>query len=144
MRLLCPWDFQARILVCVAISSSRGIFPTQGCNLRLLNSHIGRRVLYCCWATGEAPERSSRCILYTLSHFSPTVVLLDAVRRGVCLLCWWRTRSGTSLAVHWLRLPTSTAGGGSSIPGGWTCKAKKINKERKKKEKEKKNYTLIN
>ena len=35
-RLLCPWDFQARILEWVAISSSRG-FPTQGSYLYLLH-----------------------------------------------------------------------------------------------------------
>ena len=37
-RFLCPWGFsQARRLEWVAISSSRGIFPTQGLNLPLLH-----------------------------------------------------------------------------------------------------------
>ena len=37
-RLLCPWGFsQARRLEWVAMSSSRGIFPTQGSNLPLLH-----------------------------------------------------------------------------------------------------------
>ena len=31
-RVLCPWDFQARIPEWVAVSYSRGIFPTQGLN----------------------------------------------------------------------------------------------------------------
>ena len=35
-RLLCPWILQARILERVAMSSSRGIFPTQESNLSLL------------------------------------------------------------------------------------------------------------
>ena len=35
-RLLCPWILQARILESVAMSSSRGIFPTQESNLSLL------------------------------------------------------------------------------------------------------------
>ena len=34
--LLCPWDFPASILEWAAISSSRGIIPTQGSNLGLL------------------------------------------------------------------------------------------------------------
>ena len=45
--------FQARILEWVAISSSRGIFPTQGLNLCLF---IGRLILYYC-TTWEAPPK---------------------------------------------------------------------------------------
>ena len=37
-----------KILELVAISSSRGIFPTQGSNLRLLYLYIGRQILYHC------------------------------------------------------------------------------------------------
>ena len=37
MRLLCPWIPQAKILQWVAISSSRGIFLTQGSNQSLLS-----------------------------------------------------------------------------------------------------------
>ena len=48
-----PGIFQARILEWVALSSSRGIFPTQGSNSRLLHrqldssplSHLGRDIL---------------------------------------------------------------------------------------------------
>ena len=43
-RVLCPRDFPARIVEWVAISSSRGIFPTQGSNPSLLHC---RRILYC-------------------------------------------------------------------------------------------------
>ena len=39
-RLLCPWDFQARVLEWVAIPFCRGIFPTQGSNHRLLHSQL--------------------------------------------------------------------------------------------------------
>ena len=45
--------FQARILEWVAISYSKGIFPTQGSNPCLLISCIGSWILYCCatWET---------------------------------------------------------------------------------------------
>ena len=45
---------QARILECVAMPSSRGIFPTQGPNLCLLHLLHWRWILYC-WATRDAP-----------------------------------------------------------------------------------------
>ena len=38
--------FQARILAWVAISSFRGIFPTQGLNLHLLRLLVCRQILY--------------------------------------------------------------------------------------------------
>ena len=64
---LTPWDpvdhspsgfsvhgiLQARILEWIAMPSSRGIFPTQGVNPRLLWVLHCRQILYC-WATREA------------------------------------------------------------------------------------------
>ena len=47
---------QARILEWVAVSSSRGIFLTQGSNPHLL---VGRPILYH-WATWEAPNNSTK------------------------------------------------------------------------------------
>ena len=49
--------FQARILECGAISYSRGIFPTQGSNLSLLNLLLWQRILYSS-ATWEAPTNA--------------------------------------------------------------------------------------
>ena len=124
---------QVRILVWVAISSSRGL-P----NPRIQPEAPKSPALAGRFFTAEPPGKPQRDPLgasYTLSHFSPTVVLLDAIRRSVCLLYLWRTSSGTSLAVQWLRLPTFTAGGGDSIPGGWTCMAKKKKKKERKKKK---------
>ena len=46
-------NFQARLLEWVAVSSSRGFFPTQGSNPRLLYFLLGRQILYPS-ATGEA------------------------------------------------------------------------------------------
>ena len=43
-RVLCPWDFQARIPEWVAISYSRGIFPTQGLNRVSCMSCFGRQI----------------------------------------------------------------------------------------------------
>ena len=55
-----PWTvhgiLQARILEWVAISFSRGIFPTQGSNLHLLHC---RQILY--WlGLWESPERETK------------------------------------------------------------------------------------
>ena len=44
---------QARILEWVTLPSCRGIFPTQGLKLGLLQLLHSRQILYC-WATGEA------------------------------------------------------------------------------------------
>ena len=49
-RILCPWGFSARMLEWVVISFSRGNFPIQGSNARLLHC---RHILYH-RATGEA------------------------------------------------------------------------------------------
>ena len=53
-RLLCPWDFQVRILESAAIFLLQGIFPTQGSNLCLCISCIYRGILYHC-TTREVP-----------------------------------------------------------------------------------------
>ena len=45
--LFCPWDFPARILEWAAVSSSRGIFLTQGLNYHLLSLLHCRWILYC-------------------------------------------------------------------------------------------------
>ena len=46
---------QARMLEWVAMSSSRGIFPTQGSKLHLLRLLHCKQILYC-WAITETPQ----------------------------------------------------------------------------------------
>ena len=46
---------QARMLEWVAMSSSRGIFPTQGSKLHLLRLLLCKQILYC-WAITETPQ----------------------------------------------------------------------------------------
>ena len=59
------WNFQARILEWVAISSSKGIFPTQGLNLCLLHLLHRRLILYC-WTIREA----QKTVLWFLKEFN--------------------------------------------------------------------------
>ena len=53
-KVLCPWDFQARVLEWAAIPFSRG--PSQPRDQTCISyiSYISRRVLYC-WETRKAP-----------------------------------------------------------------------------------------
>ena len=122
---LCLWDFQARILEWVAISSSRE-FPTQGSNLCLLCflhwqadslplSHLGSPYL----GLGEPffPLREHREVedqsTSTLSPFIWTMASLALIRAGMSLLIpkpedlrHWdfitqQNRDHTDLAVNW-------------------------------------------
>ena len=60
-RLLCPWDFPARILEWVAISLARGSSWIRDWTHVSYMSYIGRWVLYH-WASRES------CSMYSLSH----------------------------------------------------------------------------
>ena len=64
VRLLCPWDSQARILESVAISSSRG--SSQPRDLTWV-SCIGRQIIYHC-ATWEALLKGLNLFSKSLAH----------------------------------------------------------------------------
>ena len=69
--------FQARILEWVAISYSKGIFPTQGLNPSLLH-YLHWQILYH-WATWEAPEDIMPC---KVSHLQEDKDCMTPIIRG--------------------------------------------------------------
>ena len=82
---------QARILERVAISFSRGIFPTHGSNLHLLHC---RQILYC-WATREGP------------------LLAVSAWNKVSLMWSWEWRGGVNERCQWTAWNHSPRLGGS-------------------------------
>ena len=92
---------QVGILGWVDISSSKGIFLTQGLNPHL--SYIGRQIFFC-WATREAQE------------FASKTQKIRSIDKRVCSISHWRKnikqwRMETSLKVLvglcWIFFPTA-------------------------------------
>ena len=94
---------QARILEGVAISSSRGIFPTQGSNPICLHC---RRILYR-WVTWEALDRGHACTRVCAKSLQSCQILWDAI-------------DPTRLLVHGI-LQARTWSGLPCPPQDWTC-----------------------
>ena len=69
-QVLCPWDFPGTNTEVGCFGILQGIFPTQGLNLnpQLLCLLHCRRIL-CCWAIGEALDRS-------ITKFTPKFIRL--------------------------------------------------------------------
>ena len=73
-RLLCPWDFPARILEWVSVSYSRGSSWPRGQTCISCVSYIGRRTLYHCTAT---PGNSNS---FTIAwYFTNTFIMKSSV-----------------------------------------------------------------
>ena len=85
-RLLCPWDFQAKILEWVAIFLLQGIFPTQGLNPCVLDVLHCRQILY-----PLSHQGSSQTSVYILRKKN-SEHLLDFVRN----MTSWRQNSETN------------------------------------------------
>ena len=94
---------QARILECVAISSSRGIFPIQGSKPGRL---CCRWILYH-WATWEAQDRGHVCVQVCAKSLQSCLILCDAI-------------DPTRLLVHGI-LQARTWNGLPCPPQDWTC-----------------------
>ena len=91
--------FLARILECIAIPFSRGIFQTQGSNLSLLNC---RKILYHL-STKEAPLFMLLLLLSRFSHVRLCVTLWTEVHQAPLSMQFSRQE-------YWSRLPCPPPG----------------------------------
>ena len=116
--LLCPWDSPGKNTRVGCHFLLQGIFPTQGLNLGLLHC---RQILYHLSHQGSPTAVLTPLqIVPVVSPTGITVISMSHLFLVESLTEFKTLKLGSSLAVQWLRLWASTAGGAVSILGQGT------------------------